>query len=253
MNTIKQIVLIAKNSFYESVKSRFFSLFCIFAFVILYSSVLASMLAISHEERVLADIALLLIELTAMVYAVFQITSSMSNEIENKTVYLILSRPISKPVYLAGKELGVIFTSVLIFFILGIMAALVIKSRSLNIPDSFIWSLLGSFIKVAILTSFSLFMSLIATSAISTFILSCIFWILCHITSQIEPLMQQVGGIKLYLLKMMSVIFPNFSLYSIRDYNITCFPFDIGALSAALLWIIAAYLLSLCALSKKEF
>lgn len=248
----KLVFALALNTFRDSMRSRFFTLFAIFAFVLLYASTLGSMLAVSHEERVLADISLLLIELLCLIYAIFQVSTTLTTEIQNKTIYLVLARPVPRAICLLGKELGVILTTGAISIMLALMAALVIKTRSLDIPPLFFWAVCGSFIKVTIIISFAFIMSLISTSNITSFIVAALFYVLGHVTAQIQPLMQKASGLRLLLLKFCAIIFPNLNLYSVRETDITAFPFTCGALCAALIWIIAAYLMSAWLFSKKE-
>jgi len=55
---------VAANSFVESVRHRFFTLFSIFAFTAIYASVLAGVMAVEEEARVLTDLGLALMELS---------------------------------------------------------------------------------------------------------------------------------------------------------------------------------------------
>ena len=253
MTNIKTLWSLASYTFSSSIRNRFFPLFAIFSFVLLYASVLGSMLSISHEERVLADISLLLIEILCFVYAVFQISNAFSEEIRNKNIYLILSRPVPRHLCLAGKELGIILSVAFMTAVLSIMAAFVIKTRGLAVPDFFLWAAAGIFIKITILTAFSFLLSLLSTSNITPFLLSFLLYILGHVTSQLEPLMQKASGLKFMLLKTCALIFPNFNLYSARELPIDGCPFTFLSISAAVLWILAAYMLSAWIFSKKEF
>lgn len=253
LSYLKLIWALSSKTFIESLKTRFSALFAIFAFLLLYASVLGSMLAISHEERVLADISLLLIEILCLAYALFQVSSAFSAEIRNKTIYLVLSRPVPRAVCLAGKETGVMMSAAFITASLSLMAVLVIKSRGLEVPDYFFAAAAGSFIKVAILTSFSFLLSLMSTSDITAFIMSGLFYVLGHVTAEIEPLIRKASGLKYLLLKICSIVFPNLNLYSVRDTAAAGFPFTAMSISAALLWIAAAYILSAWAFSRKEF
>lgn len=252
-SSLKKICVLAADTFSGSIKSRFFTLFFIFAFILLYSSVLGSMLSISHEERVLADISLLLIEILCLVYAVFQVSSALSDEISSKSIYMVLSRPVPRYLCLLGKEVGVILSAGFITLVLSLMAIIVIRTRGLPVPDFFFWAVAGIFAKITIIISFSFLISLITTTNVSTFVLSFLLYILGHVTSQIEPLLQKAGGIKFALLKACAIIFPNLNLYSAREIGISTCPFTAASISAAFLWIIAAYILSAWLFSRKEF
>lgn len=250
---LKIIWNLISNTFISTIRSRFFSLFAIFSFVLLYASVLGSMLSISHEERVLADISLLLIELLCFVYAVFQVSTTFSDEIRNKNIYLVLSRPVPRHICLIGKELGVVLSVAFITLILSIMSAIVIKTRGLNIPPFFFWAAAGSFIKISILVFFAFLLSLVSSTNITAFLMSTLLYVLGHVTSQLGPLMQKAKGIKFLLLKTCAIVFPNLNLYSAREFATDGCPFTAMSLTAALLWIAAAYILAAWLFSRKEF
>jgi len=253
ISSIKIVNEIALNTFKESLKSRFFALFAIFAFIMLYASALGSMLSISHEERVLADISLLLIEIMCLVYALFHVSSALTREIQEKTIYLILSRPVPRHICLAGKELGVMLTTAFIALITSIMAICVIKTRGLDVPSFFFAAAAGAFLKTAIITAFAFLFSFVSTSDTTAFVMSGLLYVLGHITSELGPLMEKASGAKYLILKACSIIFPNLNLYSLRETAEAGFPLSIGALAAALIWIAAAYAISAWLFSKKEF
>ncbi|MDP2865292.1 MAG: hypothetical protein Q8O90_03520, partial [Elusimicrobiota bacterium] len=69
MNNLSLVRAVAYNSFAENVRNRFFTLFAVFAFTAVYASVLAGVMAVDQEARVLADFGLAPIELTALAYS----------------------------------------------------------------------------------------------------------------------------------------------------------------------------------------
>jgi len=115
------------------------------------------------------------------------------------------------------------------------------------------WSAAGVFIKIAILISFAFLLSFFATSNITSFLLSSLLYVLGHAASQLEPLTQKASGIKYLLLKACAMAIPDLNLYSAREFAMEGCPFTSMSLAAALMWISAAYILSVWIFSKKEF
>ncbi|MEK7722341.1 MAG: hypothetical protein AAB359_08130, partial [Elusimicrobiota bacterium] len=151
MKNISLMKAVAFNSFQESVRNRFFTLFAVFAFTAVYASVLAGALAVEQEARVLTDFGLALIELTALAYSLFGAATAMLIEAETKTIYLVFSRPVPRWAYLAGKLGGTLLTAGLMLVIMGAMHISLLAFRGFGLPDFYAWALAGTFLKLAVI------------------------------------------------------------------------------------------------------
>ena len=103
--------MLALNSWRENLRSRFFLLMMIFSVVFLYISMLFGLLAVDQELRVLLDFGLAFIEIMGLAGAVYGAASGILHEIETKTIYLILSRPVSRGQYLLGRFTGLMLSA----------------------------------------------------------------------------------------------------------------------------------------------
>lgn len=245
-------VAVALNSFSESVRHRFFTLFSVFAFTAIYASVLAGILAVDQEARVLADTGLALMELTALAYVLFQVSSSLLREAETKNIYLVFSRPVPRWLYLAGKQAGVMLTTAFMLLVMGLMHLSLLYVRGFGAPEGYFWALAGSFLKLAVISSFAFFVSLFSTSAVSTLVISGILWTLGHFMPETRFLLEKAEGMKALALKGALLLVPNLQLFNVRDLPGAA-PLSLPALAAAAAWILGAYLASLFLLSRKEF
>lgn len=244
---------VAANSFLESVRHRFFTLFSVFAFTAIYASVLAGVMAVDEEARVLADLGLALMELTALAYVLFQVSSSLLKEAETKTIYLVFSRPVPRAAYLAGKLGGVMLTAAFMLAIMGAMHMALLAFRGFPVPLFYAWALAGSFLKLAVIASFAFFVSLFSTSAVSTLVISGIMWTLGHFASETRFLAEHASGLSAGLLKGVMFLIPNLQLFNARDAAGAACVIPPSAFFAGFAWILASYLASLWLLSRKEF
>ncbi|HNW45223.1 MAG TPA: hypothetical protein PKI19_12010 [Elusimicrobiales bacterium] len=244
---------VAANSFAESVRHRFFTLFTVFAFTAIYASVLAGVMAVDEEARVLADLGLALMELTTLAYVLFQASSSLLKEAETKTIYLVFSRPVPRGVYLAGKMGGVMLTAAFMLGVMGLMHVALLAFRGFPVPAGYGWALAGSFMKLAVITAFAFFVSLFSTSAVSTLVISGIMWTLGHFVSETRFMAEQASGFKAALLKGTLLLIPNLQLFNARDVMGAACSITPAAVFAGAAWILAAYFASLWLLAGKEF
>jgi ABC-type transport system involved in multi-copper enzyme maturation permease subunit len=101
---------IAMNAYREAVRARvLFGLFALAIGTAAYSLVVAS-LSLHQEARVVADIGASSISLYAVLVAVILGATSLHRELELKTIFPILSRPLRRHEYLVGKYLGMMAT-----------------------------------------------------------------------------------------------------------------------------------------------
>ena len=245
--------VVAANSFRENVRNRFFTLFAVFAFTAIYASVLAGVMAVDQEGRVLADFGLVLMEFTALAYALVSASSVLLKEAETKTIYLVFSRPVPRWAYLAGKLAGVMLTSAFMLAVMGVMHLALLAFRGFPVPAYYGWALAGSFLKLAIITAFAFFVSLFSTSTVSTLVISGILWTLGHFVSETRFLAEKAGGLAGAALKAAAWLIPNFQLFNARDRSGAAGVLGAPALFCAAAWICASYLGALWLLRRKEF
>lgn len=246
-------VVVAGNAFRESVRNKFFTLFAVFAFTAIYASVLAGVMAVDQEARVLADFGLALMELTALAYALFSASSVLLKEAETKTIYLVFSRPVPRWAYLAGKIAGCLLTSALMLAVMGVMHLLLLKFRGFGVPGGYAWALGGMLLKLAVITSFSFFVSLFSTSAVSTLVISGVFWTAGHFAAETRFLAERADGAGAAALQAAVWLIPNLQLFNARDAAGAACAIGPAAVFSAGAWILASYLSALWLLAKKEF
>jgi Cu-processing system permease protein len=105
-----RIFTIAMNAYREAVRARvLFGLFAVAIATIAYSLVVAT-LSLHQEARVVADIGAASMSLYAVLVAVVVIATSLHREVELKTIFPILSRPVRRHEFLLGKYAGVLTT-----------------------------------------------------------------------------------------------------------------------------------------------
>lgn len=87
---------IAKNTFLEIVRNRFLYLIVFFAFVFILFSLALGKLTIGEGNKVIVDFGLAMIEVFGLISVLFVGSQLLFKEIEGKTIFLILSKPIRR-------------------------------------------------------------------------------------------------------------------------------------------------------------
>ncbi len=97
---------IAINTFRELLRNRILTIILFFACVLIgFSEVLAG-LSLGQTNRIILDFWLAMIEIGGLIAVIFVGGQILFKEIEGKTIYLILSKPIARSSFILGKFLG---------------------------------------------------------------------------------------------------------------------------------------------------
>lgn len=116
---LERIWAIAINTFREAVRDRvLLGVLGAAGAVLLFSLALAE-LSLDQQRRVVLDIGLASISLFSVVMAVFLGSSLLYKEIERRTLYVILPKPIRRHEFLIGKYLGITLTATVFVCIMG--------------------------------------------------------------------------------------------------------------------------------------
>jgi len=175
-------------------------------------------MAVDNEKRTLMDFGLVFGELIALSFSIFTGSIAIQKEIETKTIYLILSRPVLNSEYIAGKLIGIYLRSAFIYIVVSFISILLLISKGYTIPSIYFISIVFSFLKIIIISSFSLLITSFTTSSFSSVLISILLWVSGHFISEMKYLLDKITGIKYYLLNFLLFIMPNFQLFNIKDY-----------------------------------
>lgn len=107
---IARILTIALNTYRESVRARILIGLAGVAFAVSLYSVVVGAYTLQHASRVVSDLGAASISLFAVVVTVVIAATSLQRELEQKTIFPILARPIHRAEYLVGKYAGTLLT-----------------------------------------------------------------------------------------------------------------------------------------------
>lgn len=105
-----KIVVIALNTFKEAVRNKVLYFLLIFAVIIIAFSTIISDLSIAQPEKLIKDLGLASIDFFGFLIAVFVGVYLVYNELDRKTIYTIVSKPIDRTQFILGKFFGLLFT-----------------------------------------------------------------------------------------------------------------------------------------------
>jgi len=114
-----RVAVLAGNTMREAIRSRVLYTLLFFAVLLIGTGVLLSTLTYVEREHILQSVGLAAIRLFGAAIAIFLGIGLVHREVERRTIFTILSKPISRTEFLLGKYLGLVAT---IWLQLAIMA-----------------------------------------------------------------------------------------------------------------------------------
>lgn len=214
---MKAVLALIAQTLREQLSNRGYQLLIVFGGFLVYASLLFGVMAVDQKLRILHDFGLALIELFALATAVYGAATTILREMETKTIYLILTRPISKGGYLVGRFLGLLGATGIAVAAMGALHLVLL--RSMGWPFSPVYFLLlgGCFLKVAIVAALASLLALFSTSVVTALNITIVLWILGHFMSEAKFVISKAPGPAAGLLKLLLYVIPNLQVLNFKD------------------------------------
>src|SRR5256885_14938428 len=132
---------IATNTFREAVRDRVLYNLIGFALLMSAAALLVGQISIQIEKLVVINLGLTAVSLFGIVIAIFMGIGLVSKEIDKRTLYTVLSRPVRRWEFIAGKFFGLAGTLVVNTFFMAIGVFAVLAHVSHNLVSSDLWVL----------------------------------------------------------------------------------------------------------------
>jgi ABC-type transport system involved in multi-copper enzyme maturation permease subunit len=133
-----RILHIARNTFREAVRDRVLYNLIAFALLLSGAAILVGQISIDIERLVVVNLGLTAVSLFGVVIAIFIGIGLVSKEIEKRTLYTVLSRPVRRWEFIVGKFFGLAGTLVVntVFMAIGVFAALLYVAHKFSASDA---------------------------------------------------------------------------------------------------------------------
>ena len=210
---IARIFHIAANTFREAVRDRVLYNLVFFAILMTGSAPLFSSISIGVERIVMINLGLTAISLFGIVIAIFIGIGLVSKEIDRKTLYTVLSRPVRRWEFILGKYLGLAGTLVVntAFMTLGFYAALFYVTRALTRLDlTLLAAIYFIVLELLIVTALAILFSSFSSPLLAA-LFSFAMFVIGTFSDDIKAFAAMARGAAGWAAWLASYVFPNFS------------------------------------------
>jgi ABC-type transport system involved in multi-copper enzyme maturation permease subunit len=212
-----RILYIASNTFREAVRDRVLYNLIAFALLLSGASILVGQISIDIERLVVINLGLTAVSLFGLVIAIFIGIGLVSKEIDKKTLYTVLSRPVRRWEFIVGKFFGLSGTLVVntFFMAIGVFAALFYVSHHFQRSDG--WVLVALYfivLQFVIITSLALLFSSFSSPLMAAVFAFSMF-VIGSFAEDLRGFAAMAHGIERWLAFGAVYLVPNFSALNV--------------------------------------
>ena len=128
-----KLFTLTKNTFIEIVRQPVYAIIIISALLLFFISPSVTMYSMSDDNKLLREIGLSTLFLASLFIAIFSASGAVAEEIENKTITTVLSKPVQRPIFIIAKFSGVSAAVILAHYICTIGLLMTIRH---GVPES---------------------------------------------------------------------------------------------------------------------
>ena len=229
---MRRILSISLNTFRETLREKLLYNLLIFALLMIGSSILLSRLTLGDANRLILDLGLASINLFGVIIAIFVGIGLVSKEIDKKTIYTIVSKPVPRYEFLLGKYLGLCITLLVNTTIM--VAGLLVVLRVMEVPIELVLfkSLLLIFMELLVITAVSLLFSTFTSSTLSA-IFSLAVYVIGHLSADLKTLGEKLDAMSRAVLHVLYYLMPNLERFNLKGHVIH--RLDVGMADIALI------------------
>jgi ABC-type transport system involved in multi-copper enzyme maturation permease subunit len=181
---MRAVAAIAHNTFREAVRDRVLYLFVGFAVLLLVSTKLFGMMTVGDEGKVIKDLGLAGIQFFSMLIAVMMSVLLISREIDSRTVFNILAKPVRRWQFLLGKYLGLMATVAVNLGLMVVLLVAVVGFYEREFDGWLLFAGLMTLLEMALLTAFATLFAVL-TKPILGSVLTLAVFVIGHVSQDI--------------------------------------------------------------------
>lgn len=210
-----KVLSIALNTFRENLRDKLLYNLLVFALLMIGSSLLLMRLTLGEFHRLLLDVGLGSINIFGVLIAIFVGIGLVNKEIEKKTIYTIVSKPVARYQFLIGKYLGLTLTLFVNTLIMAGGLLLVLFVQDVPI-ESMLFKALGLiFLEFMVITAVALLCSTFTSATLSA-IFTLATYVIGHLTADLKTFGEKMDEGMRAVVTGLYYILPNLERFNLK-------------------------------------
>jgi ABC-type transport system involved in multi-copper enzyme maturation permease subunit len=253
---MKNIYVIARFTFKEFIKSKILISILALSFFLFLFTFITSELTYSTVVRVILDVGLGMATISAVGMAIFLGANLLSQEIENRTLYMVLSKGVTRPEFFIGKSLGLILFLLLSTFILGGQTFVLGVMKGWNFTPLYFWVCFFIFIESVMVLLLTILFSIITNRYLTIFFVFTLYTIGHSLDGALQSKMAKLNPFLAKMLSLFDIVLPMFYKLNFKDFLLYRADIDMNvlnlSLSYAFVYCLGLFLLNIEIFRKKD-
>jgi ABC-type transport system involved in multi-copper enzyme maturation permease subunit len=267
---MRAITWVAVNVFKESVRDRVPYNLAVFAVLLIASSYLLGQLTAGQDVKIIKDLGLAATAVFGLFIAIFIGIGLVSKEVERRSVYSLLSKPISRPQFIIGKYAGLVLTlavnvavmTVALYAVLAYMTYLAPSQAQAGwdapgMDPRLLAAIALIFVQLMIVTAVALFFSTFSTPLLSAALTFGLF-IVGHFNADLKNFDRIVESPSaVWLARAVYHLVPDFSAFDVKTEVVHGLPVPAGYIALTtgygLLYVAALLTVAVLIFSRRDF
>lgn len=217
MSSVRSIFLIAGNTVTGVLRGVVLNVLLVLAALLIIASMSTSVLEPGEMRRMLVDSGLAVITVLGAMIAILTGFTMIPNEIEHRTIYPVLAKPVGRWQFLLGKFAGAAGINAITVGLLSVLFFVVYYMKMHEFDTRLLPAVLMIFAMLVVLSSLIIFFSTFM-SWIGTIIVSMVVWFVGSYSQFLWDLAQDHGGSDLSskIFQVVQKLMPNFQAMDLR-------------------------------------
>src|SRR5881227_3219355 len=246
--SVGRIGAITVNTLTELTRLKVFYFLLLFALLLIGSSIFMAQFTFQQEFQILKDVSLGAMSIFTSLLAIVATARLIPQDIEDRTVYTILSKPVPRLEYLLGKIAGVLLLLAISTLVMSAVFLFVLYAREQSVIQMTLRQMSGApreqvddalrairssalnidlfpgiiiiYLKASLLAALTLFVSTFATTHIFTIVVMAFIYFIGHLQATAREYWlheHSSGWITRVLLAIVALLFPDLQAFNLVD------------------------------------
>ena len=213
---LTRVVAVASNTFRESVRERVLYNLVFFAVVMTVSGLLMRELSLRQDEKIVKDIGLAAMDFFGTLIAVFIGVGLVSKEIERRSLYPLLAKPLGRGEFFVGKFFGLAFTLLVNIAVMSVGLGLTLVAIGRRADPALLKAIIPIYLGLLVVVATALFFSSLTSAPLAAVGTVCL--VLAGRYSDLLRNMADVApGLPRALFEAIYLALPNFRNFDLKN------------------------------------
>src|SRR3989338_2306987 len=213
---MKNVFIIAASTYRETIRDKILYGILIFALIFLASAIVIGSLSLGEDIFVIRTFGLAGIYLFGLIITIFLGSSVVYAEVEKKTTYFLLAKPVRRSDVILGKFLGLLTSIGATTLLMAFAYMLIVRYAGGNFDYASLVAIFLQFLEVGILLSILILFSMI-TTPLATTIYTIVLVYIGHLLNLFLAFAVKSGLFAKIILTGLYYVLPNLEKFNIRN------------------------------------